>query len=174
MDIPLALDHRRAVEADLPAVVALYDDAAHWMRAHGITQWVPGGKDLAHFRRVAAAGEVWLALAPGDGRVVGAWELWWEDLPAWGPQAPVAGYVHRLMVDREHAPAGAGRAMLARAEQRIAQAGRELSRLDHVTSNPRLAAYYEAAGYRVVGEQAAKRDGGGSPYGVTLREKRLR
>ncbi|GHA85466.1 GNAT family N-acetyltransferase [Streptomyces chryseus] len=158
--------------ADLARLVALHDGAARWMRSRGIAQWQPGGKDEEHFRLRAKEGEVWLAEAGGV--PVGAYELWWDDEPAWGVQPPVAGYVHRLMTDRAAAPPGLGRALLARAERRIAEAGRELARLDCLTSNPRLRTYYEAAGYRVVGEQPAKDGGpGGNSYGVTLLERRL-
>ncbi|GAU69464.1 hypothetical protein SSP35_12_01120 [Streptomyces sp. NBRC 110611] len=157
--------------ADPGVLVELYDAAARWMQRNGIDQWKPGGKDAAHFRLRMKEGEVWLAEAAG--RIVGAFELWWEDEPAWGPQPPKAGYVHRLMVDRGQAPAGTGRALLAHAEHRIAAAGRGWSRLDCLASNPRLRTYYEAAGYTVVGEQPGKRDGGGSPYAVTLLEKLL-
>ncbi|MFI9052828.1 GNAT family N-acetyltransferase [Streptomyces sp. NPDC053427] len=162
------------VAHDLPALVALYDGAARWMQDNDIDQWKPGDKDEEHFRhRIAEReqGEVWLAEAAG--RVVGAFELWWQDVPAWGEQPPVAGYVHRLMVDRAHAPAGTGRAMLGQAEWRIAGAGREWSRLDCVARNPRLRTYYEGAGYTVVGEQPFKEGAAGSRYAVTLLEKRL-
>ncbi|KPC58726.1 GNAT family N-acetyltransferase [Streptomyces chattanoogensis] len=169
------ITYRLADDArDVPALVALYDGAARWMLENGIEQWKPGQKDEAHFRRRIVereTGEVWLAETAG--RVVGGFELWWEDVPAWGEQPPVAGYVHRLMVDRAHAPAGTGRAMLAQAERRIAEAGREWSRLDCMTGNPRLRPYYEGAGYTVVGEQPFKEGAGGSKYSVTLLEKRL-
>ena len=42
-----------------------------------------------------------------------------------------------------------------------------------VRLNPRLRAYYESAGYTVVGEQRVKDGGLGSPYAVTLLEKYL-
>ncbi|MET9509071.1 GNAT family N-acetyltransferase [Streptomyces flavidovirens] len=168
------VDFRIADGDDVAALVALYDGAARWMRSRGIAQWQPGGKDEEHFRLRMKEGEVWLAEAAGDGVTVGAYELWWDDEPAWGVQPPVAGYLHRLMTDRTTAPAGLGRVMLARAERRIAEAGRELCRLDCLTSNPRLRTYYEGAGYRVVGEQPFKAGGPqGSSYGVTLLERRV-
>ncbi|KUL38735.1 protein tyrosine phosphatase [Streptomyces sp. NRRL F-4489] len=158
-------------DGDPDVLAGLYDAAARWMVAHGIDQWKPGGKDAAHFRERIADGEVWLAEAAG--RVVGGFELWWEDEPAWGPRPPEAGYVHRLMVDRGHAPAGLGRAMLGHAERRIAESGRPWSRLDCMAGNPRLRTYYERAGYAVVGAQPHKEGAGGSRYAVTLLEKRL-
>ncbi len=158
-------------DADVTALVDLYDGAARWMQSRGIDQWTPGERDAAHFRLHIKQDEVWFAELHGE--IVGAWELWWEDLPAWGPRPPEAGYLHRLMVDHDRAPAGTGRAMLSRAEQRIAAAGRPLSRLDCKSGNPRLRPYYESAGYRVVGEQPAKVGSDGSRYTVTLMEKRL-
>ncbi|MFC7928893.1 GNAT family N-acetyltransferase [Streptomyces cinereoruber] len=162
---------RQACERDPGLLAEMYDGAARWMLRNGIDQWKPGGKDAAHFRERLAGGEVWLACH--GSREVGAYELWWEDEQAWGRQAPVAGYVHRLMTVRGAAPAGAGRALLAHAEGRIAAAGRTVARLDCLTSNPRLRAYYEAAGYRAVGEEPGKLAADGTCYGVTLMERVL-
>ncbi|MFI6943126.1 GNAT family N-acetyltransferase [Streptomyces sp. NPDC050418] len=168
----ITLDFRRATDspADLATLVGLYDGAAQWMLDSGIDQWKPGEKSEEHFRLRIKEGEVWIASALGA--PAGAYELWWDDEPAWGAQPPVAGYVHRLMTHRE-APAGTGRALLADAEQRITTAGRALCRLDCVSSNPRLRTYYERAGYAVVGEQPLKVGADGSKYGVTLLEKNL-
>ncbi|MEU9146847.1 GNAT family N-acetyltransferase [Streptomyces sp. NPDC048349] len=163
---------RQAEEKDAGQLVRLYDQAARWMQKHGIEQWKPGDKDAAHFRAKMREGEVWIAADP-DGQVCGAYELWWSDEEAWGVQPPVAGYVHRLMVAREAAPAGAGRRMLEHAERRIARTGRERARLDCVSTNPRLLAYYRGAGYRVVGEFPHKEGKDGRIYGVILLEKRL-
>ncbi|MFD3699740.1 GNAT family N-acetyltransferase [Streptomyces sp. NPDC058646] len=163
---------RPAEEKDAGILVSLYDQAARWMRKQGIEQWKPGEKDAAHFRAVMREGEVWLA-QDADGRVVGAYELWWSDEEAWGVQPPVAGYVHRLMVERDAAPAGAGLRILEHAEWRIGRTGRERARLDCVSTNPRLLAYYRSAGYRVVGEFPSKQSRDGRVYGVILLERRL-
>ncbi|NXY94791.1 GNAT family N-acetyltransferase [Streptomyces sp. BR123] len=142
------------------------------MQKNGIEQWKPGDKDVAHFTGKMRDGEVWLAGGPG-GRIVGAYELWWSDEEAWGVQPPVAGYVHRLMVERKTAPAGTGRRLLEHAERRIAGSGLPRARLDCVSTNPRLLAYYRNAGYRVVGEFPHKEGKDGRIYGVILLEKRL-
>lgn len=78
---------RPAEEKDAGTLVQLYDQAARWMRKHGIDQWKPGDKDAAHFRSKMREGEVWLA-ADADGRVCGAYELWWSDEEAWGSSRP--------------------------------------------------------------------------------------
>ncbi|WP_405656804.1 GNAT family N-acetyltransferase [Streptomyces sp. RK9] len=167
------LRFRLADDADLAALVRLRDDAARWMIAQGITgQWQPGELGGDHFRRVMESGEVWLAEA-GD-RVVGAWELWWEDEDAWGPQPPTAGYVHRLMVDHRRVPSGTGQHLLRFAERRVADVGRPLVRLDCLAGNARLSAYYLRAGYQVVGHKEGKPQPGGATKSFTLLEKSVR
>ncbi|MFJ2723023.1 GNAT family N-acetyltransferase [Streptomyces sp. NPDC087437] len=167
------LRFRLAHDADLAAVVRLRDDAARWMLAQGVTgQWRPGELGGDHFRRVMQSGELWLAEAAD--RVVGAWELWWEDEDAWGPQPPTAGYVHRLMVDHGSVPPGTGRELLRVAERRVAEAGRPLVRLDCLAGNARLNAYYLNAGYQEVGRKEGKPQPGGAPKSFTLLEKTVR
>ncbi|MFI6858611.1 GNAT family N-acetyltransferase [Streptomyces sp. NPDC050421] len=166
----IALRFRPAHDTDLATVVRLRDDAARWMLARGVTgQWQPGELSGDHFRRIMETGEVWLAEAAGH--VVGAWELWWEDEDAWGPQSSQAGYVHRLMVDRSRVPPGTGRQLLRAAERRVAETGRPLVRLDCLAGNVRLKAYYLDAGYRVVGHKEGKPQPGGAPKSFTLLEK---
>nr|WP_202501224.1 GNAT family N-acetyltransferase [Streptomyces sp. SID5785] len=170
------MDCRRASAdsgSDLAELVRLRDAAARWMHARGITgQWQPGELGADHFRRVMEHGEVWLARTP-DGRVAGAWELWWGDEDAWGPQDTPAGYVHRLMTDRIAAPPGTGRELLRAAERRVAGTGRSLVRLDCLAGNGPLNAYYAAAGYRAVGRKQGKPQPGGVPKSFVLREKAL-
>lgn len=168
------LSFRRADEADVPVLVRLRDEAARWQLAQGIAQWQPGELGAEHFRARLADSEVWLATLGPDGPVAGAWELWWDDPATWGPQPPTAGYVHCLMTDRRVAPPGTGRRMLAHAERRIRAAGRSLCRLDCRTNNPRLRAYYAAAGFDVVGEHPWKDGGVAGSFAATLLQKRVR
>jgi protein-tyrosine phosphatase len=168
-----ALAFRRAEEADLPVLVGLRDAAARRQLARGVDQWHPGELGEDHFRARLADGEVWIATLGPGGPVAGAWELWWQDPAAWGTRPGAAGYVHRLMTDRDTAPPGTGRRLLAEAERRIAAAGLDLCRLDCPASNAALRAYYQAAGYRVAGEQSAKSGGREGSYAVTLLEKEL-
>ncbi|MFE0647581.1 GNAT family N-acetyltransferase [Streptomyces sp. NPDC059534] len=162
---------RQADERDTNLLVELFDGVARWMVRGGIEQWKPGARGAAHFRARIAEGEVWLASR--EGRTVGAYELWWEDREVWGAQPPVAGYVHRLMTDREAAPAGTGRLLLAHAEGRITAGGRTLARLDCEDRNPRLGTYYEDAGYTALVPLLEKTGADGRRYAVRRMEKVL-
>ncbi|MFC7221139.1 GNAT family N-acetyltransferase [Streptomyces polyrhachis] len=171
IEAPLTL--RPATEADLPTLVRLRDEAAHWMLAQGIDQWRPGQLTENHFRHILTTGEIWLAADKND-HPQGAFELWWQDEDAWGPQPPTAAYVHRLMTSRTTAPPGTGRTLLQAAEARTAATGRTLLRLDCAADNPHLNAYYEKAGYRTVGHKSGKpQPAGAPPKSFTLREKKL-
>jgi protein-tyrosine phosphatase len=169
----LPLSFRRADENDLSELVRLRDSAARWQIARGIDQWRPGQLGEAHFRTRLAEGEVWIAALAPDGPVAGAFELWWADPAAWGTRPGRAGHVHRLMTDRATAPPGTGRRLLAEAERRVAATGRALCRLDCLSGNQRLRAYYAAAGYTAVGEQSARDAGVGDLWVITLLEKPL-
>jgi protein-tyrosine phosphatase len=165
------LTYRRATPADAQTLVHLRDSLSLWMLARGIDQWKPQEKTESHFLTRMQEGEVWLAYT--DNELSGAYELWWTDEAAWGPRPSDAGYIHRLMTTPHTAPPNTGRALLTHAESRIHKAGLPYARLDCLSTNPRLRAYYESAGYTVVGEQPTKDGGLGSPYAVTLLEKRL-
>ncbi|NGN70029.1 GNAT family N-acetyltransferase, partial [Streptomyces sp. A7024] len=158
---------------DLPTLVTLRNTAANRLLAAGIDQWHPHEMGEDHFRSILTKGEIWLAEAD-DGTPLGAYELWWDDEPAWGPQPPTAGYIHRLMTDTTVAPPGTGRTLLRNAESRIAEVGRTLARLDCLATNPRLRAYYEAAGYAPVGTKEGKPVAGGGTRSFTLLEKELK
>jgi ribosomal protein S18 acetylase RimI-like enzyme len=165
------LAFRRAKETDdLSRLVELRDEAARWQISRGIAQWRPGELDEAHFLERIKKGEVWLAVVQRMEPAVGAWEIWWEDRYTWGEQPPVAGYLHRLMIDRTVVPPGTGRLLLDAAERRIATCGRHIVRFECASNNPRLRRYYAEAGYGEVGHCPVSRPSG---YPVTLFEKHL-
>jgi GNAT superfamily N-acetyltransferase len=142
----------RASERDADAVLAILQDAARWLLSRGIEQWRP-----EHFQREAvlrhiARGEVFVAWR--DGTPVGTLSLSWDDPVVWGEQPPIAEYVHGLAISRTEGGRGLGRALLEWASRRTAAAGKSLLRLDCVTANPALRAYYERAGFTHVRDAA--------------------
>jgi len=116
----------RATEADVDALVALYDEAAAWLMARGSRQWPPGWwtpKVVA--KEMRAGHELYLARR-GDAPV-GKLTLQWDDTEVWGEQPPDAGYVHGLCVSRAVAGRGLGAALLDWAAQRVRANGRGLT-----------------------------------------------
>ena len=134
---------------DAVAILRLRDTAASWMVERGIDQWRPGEMPLAWIENCAAQGWVFLALR--DGNLLGSVTLVWADPFIWGDRDAPAGYIHMLMVDRAHAHLKLGRSLLDWAERRITRSGHHRARLDCVRTNMALRAYYENAGYALVG-----------------------
>lgn len=144
----------RATEADVAALVSLYDEASAWLMARGSRQWPPGWWTPAVVVKELRAGHE-MYLARRDGEPVGKLTLQWDDTEVWGEQPPDAAYIHGLCVSRVVAGRELGVALLGWASQRARANGRSLLRLDCMAANPRLRAYYEGLGfvYRGIGDE---------------------
>ena len=137
-----------ALAHDVPAVVALYDAAARWLLAKGIAQWRPGDRPPAYFADAAAAGRLLVWRESGAVRgavVVSSSDRRWESTP------PGTRYLHALVIDRARAGTGLGRRIVAATEDRLRAAGIRRVRLDCVSTNAALRAYYRDAGYAELG-----------------------
>jgi GNAT superfamily N-acetyltransferase len=132
----------RARPEELGAVLAVLTESARWLRARGIQQW-PDPFPPDRVEPSIARGETYLVRVGGE--VAGTITLRWADPAFWGEQPPVAGYVHAIAVRREFA--GLGPKLLDWAEQRVRKAGSELLRLDCLSENAALRAYYELHGF---------------------------
>lgn len=86
-----------------------------------------------------------------DGAISATVTLDWSD-PLWSDAGGSAGYLHRIAVRRQSA--GLGAVILAWAADIVRQRGLAAMRLDCVSSNGQLCAYYEAAGFVHRGEVA--------------------
>jgi RimJ/RimL family protein N-acetyltransferase len=127
-------------------VLGVLDGAAAWLAAAGIRQW-PQRFAADWIAPSVERGETWLVRA--GIRAAGTVTLDWSD-PVWDDCPGAAGYLHRMAVERW--AAGAGRAILAWAADQARVHGAAALRLDCVSTNPRLRAYYEAAGFHHRGE----------------------
>ena len=111
--------------------------------------------------------------------VVGTVTLQWEDPRFWGDDGTDgrAGYVHRLAVPPRHAGAGLGARLLAWADERVRDVGRDRLRLDVVSHNAPLRRYYERCGFAyvrdVTGDWTAT-DGTPQTWRTSLYERPLR
>lgn len=130
------------------------DVAARWLLTRGIEQWEPGELDPAVVRAQIAAGE-WSVVRRDDDGIAAALRLLWDDPFVWGDQPPVAGYVHGLVVDRQHGR-GFGRAALDWAGEQVHSQGRRLLRLDCQEHNAQLRAHYGRLGFTEAGRSESE------------------
>ena len=137
---------RPAQADDAGLVEEILTEAARWTAERGVPAPWPVPYPRANFLPRLLRGEVYLAQA-ADGPSVATVTLQWDDVPFWGEQPPIAGYVHRLAVRPAHRGQGWGRWLLEWAALRCRAAGRGLLRLDCVQANRALCAYYERLGF---------------------------
>ena len=140
---------RRCQADDVATVAALLDEATAWVGERGYEQWpLPFPHD-----QIAAAierGEVYVAELDGD--VVATVTLLWDDPTYWGERPADAGYVHKLAVRRACAGQRIGNAIVAWADETAAAQGRRFLRLDCLSDNPGIRAYYENLGFEHRGD----------------------
>ena len=143
------LDVRQADAGDLDEVVAILSEAARWLLDRGIGQWpdpFPRDRVVALLDR----GSFYLVLV--DGKPAATFALLWSDPPFWGERPPDAGYVHAIAVRRAYAGRRLGERLLDWAEEQIKANGREYLRLDCMSDNETLRAYYQGLGFEPRGE----------------------
>ena len=134
-------------------VLSLLDEAAAWLRDRGIVQW-PAHFEASWVEKAISRGETWLVEA--GGAIEATVTLDWSD-PVWADTEGSAGYLHRMAVRRQGA--GLGPVIIAWAADLSRQRGCGALRLDCVSSNGRLRAYYEKAGFAHRGDVTV----GGAP-----------
>ncbi|MFJ9691253.1 GNAT family N-acetyltransferase [Kitasatospora sp. NPDC101183] len=127
-------------------VLEVLDEAAGWLGGQGISQWPPRFEE-AWIGEAVARGETWLVRA--DGRVAGTVTVDWADR-LWADLGGTAAYVHRLAVRRW--ASGLGAVVLDWAAGQAAERQAEFLRLDCVSHNPRLRAYYRSRGFEHRGD----------------------
>ncbi|WP_434444701.1 GNAT family N-acetyltransferase [Lentzea sp. E54] len=159
------MDITRGGPADVPAIMAMLDDAQDWLASQGRTgQWgtdhfsgLPAAVD--RFTHLATTGTVWLATANRDvtGSDVVDAELAGVIItsatpPDYVPPAPEPEhYVSLLVTARPYAGTGVGAALLAHARAEARAAGIGLLRVDcYDGDDHRLVAYYEKQGFTPV------------------------
>lgn len=146
---------RRARPDELVTLVQLRRQAAAWLAAQGLDQWVEDwpsteemvvgvAQDLQH-------GHTWLAVDDSD-QVHGTVTVKPTTYPGlWtSEEEATALFASRLIVDRAAAGQGIGALLLDFAGQLAQEQGREWLRLDAWTTNTRLHAYYRQQGFRHV------------------------
>jgi ribosomal protein S18 acetylase RimI-like enzyme len=142
---------RRAGETDVPALTEIRNDAHAMKVAHGDYAWGKEGDGFsaAWVRNNVTGKQVYIA--ERDGIPVGTFVLDLDDEKHWGPQEPIAGYVHGLCVRKGFNGCGLGGLMLDWCAATVRRLDRRLVRLDCAVHNLKLCAYYETLGFNRVG-----------------------
>jgi protein-tyrosine phosphatase len=150
----------RIDETGIADFLTVWNECATWLTERGIDQWTPSELSAERVRALMAktAHEEWYLVRHAED-LAGAFLLRWEDPDTWGEQPPDAGYVHALCVRRIYAGRALGGAMLEWASQRVAERGRRWLRLDCLSANLVLVAYYTAAGFTDLGPSKARWEG---------------
>lgn len=102
-----------------------------------------------------------------EGTAVGTFSLTLDD-DHWGPQEPIAGYVHGLSVRKGFNGCGLGNIIIEWCANKMAGLNRRFIRLDCAVQNTNLCAYYESLGFIRVGLYPEPGQGG---YVWSLYEK---
>jgi|SRR5450631_150458 GNAT superfamily N-acetyltransferase len=151
---PLALSH--ALDADIPVILGLIQEAAVWLQMKNTDQWARPWPDQAGLDsrvRAAIAGRrswiCWDGATPAATITADPQEdPYWSEV---GPAEP-AVYVHRLVVSRKYAGAGLGAALLDWAGQSAKREhGARWIRLSAWTTNQGLHRYYRRQGFLFAG-----------------------
>jgi protein-tyrosine phosphatase len=161
---------RLAEPAEATVVSEILEEAAGWLTPRGIRQWVPGWRTPDNCLQSILRRETYVVLDEPSDAVVATFRLTTVD-QAFGERPPDALYVQALCVRRSASHRQLGAVILAWCEGQVALAGRAYLRLDCVSDNAWLNAYYQAAGYQAIGTYVYDLPHG--PLPCTLYQKRI-
>jgi GNAT superfamily N-acetyltransferase len=146
------MEVRSADLEDVVRYVALGRAAQAWLRARGLSQYVPAGHEeySASIQLRVESGT--LFAVQDDGETVGFFSL--DALPSpWWPADDVSAlYLAGMIVARSARSRGIGRFIIEWSLTEAARCGRKCLRLDCHADNVWLCQYYEAHGFESRGE----------------------
>ena len=144
----------QAHQNDVPIVLKFLKEAALWLREQGIDYWQdwinPPPLFLNWIQEGFDRGEFYLVYQHTE--VIGCFRLQWQDELFWGSQADNAGYIHSFTTSRSLVGQRKGEQVLALIEEYCRGQGKFFIRLDCGKAIHGLCRYYEAYGFREVGE----------------------
>ncbi|WP_405070391.1 GNAT family N-acetyltransferase [Kribbella sp. NBC_01510] len=136
---------------DLPAILAMRQEASDWLAKQGINQWAAAWPTPeAQSERILSsirAGETWM-VRDNDGATAATVALdSFSDPKLWTPeeQQQPSMYLHRLIVRRKYS--GLGTDVIEWACKRAGELGNDWVRIDVWTDNVGLHRYYEQRGF---------------------------
>lgn len=142
---------RKATLDDVPALTQIRNDAHAKKVAYGDHAWGKEGDGFSERWVHNHVAQKAVYVVECDSTLAGAFSLALDDDAHWGPQEPVAGYVHGLCVRKGFNGSGLGSFMLEWCATTVRALNRRFVRLDCAVQNSRLCAYYESLGFVRVG-----------------------
>jgi ribosomal protein S18 acetylase RimI-like enzyme len=142
---------RRATAEDVPVLTQIRNDAHANKLAHCDYVWGKEGDGFSEGWVLASLSRREVYVVEQDGMPVGTFSLDWDDETYWGPQDPVAGYVHGISVRRGFNGRGLGSLIIDWCASKVAALNRRFVRLDCDSGNTKLCAYYESLGFMRAG-----------------------
>lgn len=139
---------RRARVEDAIALTEIRCEAAAYKHSHGDVVWNRNGWPEEVSRRTLEIDD-WYFIEQ-NGVPAGAWWLSWQDERHWGPQEPIAVYVHALALRKDCHGIGLGAFALDWCADYARAGHRPYLRLDCDLNNTKLCAYYESRGFNRV------------------------
>ncbi|MBE5781200.1 MAG: GNAT family N-acetyltransferase [Clostridiales bacterium] len=141
------------VEAELPSIAALYEEAAAFQKQNGIVQWQPGIYPTIEVARDALTKGILYGFYV-DGTLAGTYilnpiqgDLY--DSVNWGyPGTPMT--VHAMAVSSAYRGKGIASRAMAAAEEIAIKEGKEVMRIDTNSANRFAQALFLRSGYRFV------------------------
>ncbi|MDE1011032.1 MAG: GNAT family N-acetyltransferase [Paraburkholderia fungorum] len=142
---------RRATAEDVAVLTQIRNDAHAKKVAHSDYAWGKEGDGFSEqwVRNNVSQKEVYVVEL--DGTPAGTFSFDLDDERHWGPQEPIAGYVHGLSVRKGFNGRGLGSFMLDWCANKVSGLNRRFVRLDCAVHNGKLCAYYESLGFIRVG-----------------------
>jgi ribosomal protein S18 acetylase RimI-like enzyme len=138
---------RRATAEDIPVLIQIRNEAHAWKLAHRDYAWGKEGDGVSKrwMRNTVAQKKVYVVEL--DGTTAGMFSFDLDDEQRWGPQEPIAAYVHGLSVRTGFNGRGLGGFMLDYCASKARGLNRRYVRLDCPAHNAKLCAWYESLGF---------------------------
>jgi len=138
---------RRATADDVPILTQIRNDAHETKLTHRDYAWGKEGDGFSERWVRNNVSEKTVYVVELDGDPVGTFVLDLDDEKHWGPQEPIAGYVHGLCVRKGFNGRGLGSFMLDWCGDKLSILDRRFIRLDCAVHNVKLCSYYESLGF---------------------------
>ncbi|MDJ1160292.1 bifunctional GNAT family N-acetyltransferase/NUDIX hydrolase [Burkholderia gladioli pv. gladioli] len=135
----------------MTVVTQIRNDAHANKVAHGDYAWGKEGDGFSKRWVLNSFSRRAVYLVADDGIPVATFSLDWDDETYWGPQEPIAGYVHGLCVRKGFNGRGLGSFIIDWCANQVRILNRRFVRLGCDARNTRLCAYYESLGFVRVG-----------------------